>query len=46
MPIPALLENGLLPAGLHLADMNEIASRFGQNPARRKSLFERLSDQE
>jgi len=42
MPIPALLENGLLPIGLHLADMNQIAGRFGQSTARRKSLFERL----
>jgi len=42
MPIPSLLENDLLPSGLHLTDMNEIAERFGQSTAKRKALFERL----
>jgi hypothetical protein len=42
MPIPPFQDEGLLPPGLHLADMDEIAERFGKTPPRRKELFERL----
>jgi len=42
MAIPLLLENGLLPSGLHLTGMDEIAEHFGQSTAKRKALFERL----
>ncbi len=42
MPIPPLNEDGLLPLGLHLAEMNEIAERFGMSTPRRQMLFERL----
>jgi hypothetical protein len=42
MRIPTLLDNGLLPPGLYLADMDEIFERFGQSTARRQNLFERL----
>ncbi len=42
MPIPPLQEDGLLPPGLYLAEMNEIEERFGQSTPRRKEMFERL----
>lgn len=42
MPIPLLQEDGLLPPGLYLAEMNEIEERFGKSTPRRKMLFERL----
>jgi hypothetical protein len=42
MPIPLLQEDGLLPPGLHLAEMDEIEERFGKSTSRRKTLFIRL----
>ncbi len=42
MPIPALQENGFLPPGLYLADLDEIWERFGRTSERRKMLFNRL----
>ncbi len=42
MPIPPLQEDGLLPPGLYLADMDEIEERFGKGTSRRKDLFIRL----
>jgi hypothetical protein len=42
MPIPPLQEDGLLPPGLYLAEMNEIEERFGKSTPQRKMLFERL----
>jgi hypothetical protein len=42
MPIPSFLENGLLPPGLHHADMSEVEDRFGKSTPRRRELFERL----
>ncbi len=42
MSIPPFQEDGLLPLGLHLAEMNEIAERFGSSTPRRQTLFERL----
>lgn len=42
MSIPPLQEDGLLPPGLHLADMDEIEERFGKSTPKRKNLFERL----
>ncbi len=42
MPIPPLQEDGLLPPGLYVADMDQIAERFGKSTPRRQELFERL----
>jgi hypothetical protein len=42
MPIPAFQENGFLPPGLYLADLNEIFQRFGRTSERRRVLFNRL----
>lgn len=42
MPIPALQENGFLPPGLYLADLDEIRERFGRTSERRRMLFGRL----
>ncbi len=42
MPIPPFNEYGLLPLGLHLAEMNEIVERFGTGTPRRQMPFERL----
>jgi hypothetical protein len=42
MPIPALQENGFLPPGLYLADLDEIWKRFGRTSDRRRMLFNRL----
>jgi len=42
MALPELLENGLLPPGLHLADLEEIWERFGKGSERRQMLFRRL----
>jgi hypothetical protein len=42
MPIPPLQEDGLLPPGLYVADMNEIEERFGKSTPRRSELFARL----
>jgi uncharacterized protein DUF6932 len=41
--IPDLNESGLLPEGIHWADMNEIQGRYGQNSHRKRLLagFER-----
>jgi len=42
MPIPALNEHGLLPAGIHDCTLDELKSRFGsfQISDRRNQLFE------
>ena len=42
MPIPTLQENGFLPPGLYLADLDEIWERFGRTSERRRMLFDRL----
>ena len=42
MTIPALQENGLLPPGLYLADLDETWERFGHISERRRVLFNRL----
>ncbi len=42
MSIPALQENGFLPPGLYLADLDEIRERFGRTSERRRMLFNRL----
>jgi len=42
MPIPTLQENGFLPPGLYLADLEEIWERFGRTSERRQMLFSRL----
>jgi len=42
MTIPALQENGFLPPGLYLADLDEIWERFGRTSERRRMLFNRL----
>ena len=42
MPIPALQENGFLPPGLYLADIDEIWERFGRTSEQRRMLFNRL----
>jgi hypothetical protein len=42
MSIPALQENGFLPPGLYLADLDEIRDRFGRTSERRRMLFNRL----
>jgi len=42
MPIPTLQENGFLPPGLYLADLDEIQERFGRTSERRRTLFNRL----
>jgi len=42
MPIPALQEDGFLPPGLYLADLDEIWERFGCTSERRRMLFNRL----
>ena len=42
MPIPALQENGFLPPGLYLANLDEIWERFGRTSDRRRMLFNRL----
>ncbi|MFQ5855534.1 MAG: hypothetical protein ACE5LU_07835 [Anaerolineae bacterium] len=42
MALPELQENGFLPVGLHLADLDEIRERFGQTSERRQALFGRL----
>ena len=42
MPIPKLQDNGFLPPGLYIADLNEIRERFGQTSERRRMLFGRL----
>jgi hypothetical protein len=44
MPIPALDQDGLLPAGVHECTLSEIRSRFGsfQISDRRPRLFARL----
>jgi hypothetical protein len=39
MSIPALQENGFLPPGLYLADLDEIRERFGRTSERRRMLF-------
>jgi hypothetical protein len=40
--IPPLQEDGFLPPGLHLAELDVIEERFGKSTPRRKELFERL----
>lgn len=42
MSIPALQENGFLPPGLYLADLDEVWERFGRTSDRRRMLFNRL----
>jgi hypothetical protein len=42
MPIPPLRADGLLPPGLHLAEMDEIEDCFGKNTSQRRDLFIRL----
>jgi len=42
MAIPPLQDDGHLPPGLYLADMNEIEDCFGKSTPRRQELFERL----
>jgi hypothetical protein len=44
MPIPALNEHGLLPAGIHDCTLDELKSRFGsfQISDRRNQLFRRF----
>ena len=42
MPIPALQENGFLPPGLYLADLDEVWERFGCTSERRRMVFNRL----
>ena len=42
MSIPALQDNGFLPPGLYLADLDEIWERFGRTTERRRVLFSRL----
>jgi hypothetical protein len=41
MPLPDFDEKGELPAGLHLASLNELAARFGGTP-RRQEVTARL----
>jgi hypothetical protein len=40
--IPELNDDGYLPAGLHKAGLDEIASRFGQEPELRRVQMESL----
>ncbi len=42
MPIPPLRNDGFLPSGLQLTDLNELEDRFGGSTTRRKDLFIRL----
>jgi hypothetical protein len=44
MPIPALDERGLLPAGVHRCSLEEVQARFGQfqSTDRRVHLFQQL----
>jgi hypothetical protein len=42
MSIPAFQEDGFLPPGLYLADLDEIWERFGCTSERRRMLFDRL----
>lgn len=39
VPIPALLESGLLPAGIHLATIDDVQAAFGSSSDRRTELF-------
>jgi predicted nucleotidyltransferase len=45
MPIPELNEEGFLPAGIHVASLEEVQERFGrfQRTDRRPALFAKLS---
>ena len=40
--IPELNDSGYLPVGIHLVDLNEIASRFGHEPELRRVQMESL----
>jgi hypothetical protein len=40
--IPELTEDGLLPAGIHVASLDEIGARFGQEPELRRVQMESL----
>lgn len=42
MPIPAFRDDGYLPNGLHVADEEEIGSRFAQPTERRQYLMGRV----
>jgi hypothetical protein len=42
--IPPLTARGLLPAGVHVADLADIGGRFGSSNQRRASLFGKLSE--
>jgi hypothetical protein len=43
MPIPAFREDGYLPEGLHPAEEDEVAARFGASTRHRSLLMSRLS---
>src|SRR5258708_7262140 len=40
--IPALNESGYLPAGIHKASLDEVATRFGKEPELRRVQMESL----
>lgn len=40
---PALTAEGLLPPGVHIADLREIEQAFGRTPKRRFHLFQKLA---
>jgi hypothetical protein len=42
MSVPALLPNGFLPPGVHVATFHDIVDRFGTTTPRRQVLAERL----
>jgi hypothetical protein len=43
-PIPAFRPDGYLPAGLHLATEEEVATRLGAASVRRRALMERVTE--
>lgn len=43
MALPAFNKDGDLPAGLHIASLDEVLVRFGQSTARRIAVVDRLS---
>jgi uncharacterized protein DUF6932 len=43
MPIPPFRDDGNLPTGLHVAEVDEIRLRFGESSNQRRALMERVS---
>jgi len=44
LPIPPLNEHGFLPAGLHLASLEQVEAQFGLTTEIRRALYRRLAE--